>query len=553
MIAFEGIYENLTFIILETVEQIESTREYIRNPDAHRYKQLIDRDSYVDNLKTTIENLCYEQLIQINTSLSKNETNLIRAIQIVGVNLERIADDCISIVKQTDHLDAIDVLYQFEYDEIFCRILGGIRHITSVLESRKLNDALAICKIEDEVDSYYKKNLTRILKRLESGESVRNLVTVLFIYRHLEKMGDSLLNIGEALIVGIVGEKMRISQIESLKRNLATMHEKKTNNLTDLEFRSFWGTRSGCRISRVKLNDDSEESPPVKSIFKEGVIQKIRAEKESLEIWHSLFPGLTPRVFSYQENGDAASLLLEFLDGITLDEMVLQLEQEKLAQIFPVLCNTCDHIWEATKKEQLLPLDYVSQLQRRLITVRSVHPEFVRFEQTLGDSYIASSESLIETCRRAESEMSAPFTVRIHGDYNVSNIMVNGESGTVHYIDLYRSRDADYIQDVSVFLVSNFRLPVFDASLRGNINWVIEQFYQFAVAFARKHHDRTFDFRMALALGRSLYTSTRFELNEKLSKEMFLRAHYLYDRVAKFVNSGAPPRDFKLPESVLYY
>lgn len=156
-------------------------------------------------------------------------------------------------------------------------------------------------------------------------------------------------------------------------------------------------------------------------------------------------------------------------------------------------------------------------------------------------------------CETAEQKLTAPFTVRIHGDFNVSNIMFDMEAERVRYIDTHRSRDADYIQDASVFLISNFRLPVFGSKLRKRLNWVIRNFFTFAREFAIREHDDTFDFRMTLALARSLYTSTRFELNKKMAKEMYLRAHYLLEKMATYVRSSSDVRDFKLPDSVLYY
>jgi hypothetical protein len=110
---------------------------------------------------------------------------------------------------------------------------------------------------------------------------------------------------------------------------------------------------------------------------------------------------------------------------------------------------------------------------------------------------------------------------------------------------------ADYVQDGSVFLVSNFRMPVFEEKLRDRLNGVIEMFFEFLKNFAREQEDRTFDVRMALGLARSFYTSTRFEMNSDFAKEMYLRAVFLLEKV---VNHHTHPWEaFKLPSHVLYY
>lgn len=545
----ESLNENLRFIVLETAKQLDSTLAYIREPEDMKYRDIIERDNYVDNLKVTIEDLCFSRLASPEIETSKADADVVRAVHIIAVNLERIADNCVNIIRQTDHLDNISFMYDFKYEDMLNLLIRGVRKIPQVFEGRRLNDALDVCKIEDETDIYYKKNLARILAMLESGGHTRNLVTVLFIYRYLERMGDSLLNIGEALMIGIVGEKIRISQIESLSRNLENTGAE--DNLDGMSVRAYLGTRSGCRISKVKLpasGDDSYRN----SIFKEGTVRKIKAEKEAVETWNRLIPGIAPRVFSYREDTSSASILMEFLDGNTLDEIVLNAEQAQLKRAFETFVDTVEKVWLTTKKPGPFPVDYVRQIKSRLSRVRDVHPNFFRFEQSLGDSRIFSSEELIETCGSLEKQLTAPFTVRIHGDFNVNNIMFDMEKMQVRYIDIHRSADADYVQDASVFLISNFRLPVFGEK-RNRLNWMIRNFFAYARSFATNQQDETFDFRMTLALARSLYTSTRFELNLKLAKEMYLRAHYLLDKMATHVRTGPDVRVFRLPDSVLYY
>ena len=551
MISFEGLNENLRFIIIETSKQIEAILDYIAYPKKSKHAQIVDRDDHVDNLKAVIENQCFEQMAAPLVKTEKQELDAVRAIHIVAVNLERIADNCISILKQTDYLSSIDVLYQFNYREILHRLRDGIKMIPGVFEHRRLNDSLDICKIEDEIDTYYKNNFEQILKRLEAGDNARNLVTVLFIYMYLERMGDSLLNIGEALIIGIVGEKIRISQIQLLARTLEKQGQEE--NLSNVGMRSFWGSRSGCRISKVKIRDTEEEREYKNSIFKEGGVSKITKELENLERWHQLFPGVAPQLYSSRTQEDTASLLMEYIDGNTLDEIILSADPDRLTPIFHLFTALCERIWTSTKKDAPIRTEYVAQIKTRIPTVRGVHPEFFRTELLLGGILIQSSDALIDVCEQVEATVPAPFSVLIHGDFNVSNIMFVPHEERIRYIDLYRSREGDYIQDASVFLISNFRLPILDVPLRKNLNWVIKSFYEFIESFAKQHGDQTFHFRMTLALARSMYTSTRFELNNKLAKEMYLRAHYLLDKLAGFIKSRQDIRTFKTPESVLYY
>jgi Ser/Thr protein kinase RdoA (MazF antagonist) len=183
--------------------------------------------------------------------------------------------------------------------------------------------------------------------------------------------------------------------------------------------------------------------------------------------------------------------------------------------------------------------------------VRQVHPEFIRQSELVGDQRVLSTEELLQRCTSIERELWPDFSVFIHGDFNVSNIVYNHTEQKVHFIDLHRSGDFDFLQDVSVFLVSNFRMPVTEPYRRQRINWMISQFYAVVAEFAAQGGDRTFGARLALALARSFYTSTRFELGAPLAREMFARSHRLMEDLV--AHSGRPWSEFVFPESILYY
>ena len=55
--------------------------------------------------------------------------------------------------------------------------------------------------------------------------------------------------------------------------------------------------------------------------------------------------------------------------------------------------------------------------------------------------------------------------------------------------------------------------------------------YDFSASYAHKIGDSTFNLRLALGLARSFATSTRFVLDKKLARAMWLRARYLIELV----------------------
>ncbi|WP_031481858.1 PhoU domain-containing protein [Maridesulfovibrio frigidus] len=550
MLTFEGLDENFKFLVFEVRKQITATREFVHSPSRSLFRKITSRDDHIDNLKTIIENKSYSR-INKDTELDDKTLNKIRAIQLASVNLERIGDYCVNIVNQMAYLEDKSFINRFECPEAFDIIEGTTDLIDQGFTEDNMPLALEICKSENSLDSLYKDNFNRIMAEMGSGKNIPNLVTVLFIFRYLERIGDSLLNIGEAIIFSILGERIKIEQFESLQQTLSVSGY--DGAFSDIDFQGIWGSRSGCRIGHVQAKD-KENGPPVAqgSIYKEGNLDKIRGERKNLKIWSEKFPNMVPDVFGYHETPDEnkGSMLVEFLPGCTLDTMLLTSDDADIENGLFTLEQTLRHIWTKTINPTPFKTNYMDQLKSRQPGVLQVHPEFYRYARSPGSPELVSSEELILEAMVAENDIPAPFTVFIHGDFNCNNVVYSNSDERVRFIDLHRSRDFDYIQDVSVFLVSSFRMPVFDRPVRNKINDVISRFYSFTEEFALEHKDSTWQARMALALARSLYTSTRFEFNYGFAKDMFSRSMFLLEKINRYNGNWD---EFILPEDILHY
>ena len=177
-----------------------------------------------------------------------------------------------NITRQTQYLSSKSFLQQYDYKTMFKIIQQSITAITRVYTDNDLTGALQICKAEFELDRMWEENFNILLEDLKKGESVTDIITVIFMFRYLERIGDSILNIGEALIFGIIGDRIKIRQFEALEKTLSKSGFNGT--LNDIDFTSIWGSRSGCRISKVSRKKPSGFK--AQGIFKEGKIKKIK-------------------------------------------------------------------------------------------------------------------------------------------------------------------------------------------------------------------------------------------------------------------------------------
>lgn len=543
----ETIRDNFRFLIIEAENQVKLTYGLLTHFDVRVLEKIAAKDDYIDNLKNTIENNCFSTIHSSKGGLDQKTVNDIRALHVMALNLERIADFCVNIGRQTRYLSDIAVLADYDFGSMFSEIRKALQQIAAVFTAKDLNGALSICRSEFRLDFLYKDNFDRIMVKLKTGKQAADLVTAIFIFRYLERIGDAILNIGEALIFSIIGDRIKIRQMEALEKTLSESGFE--GCLRDIDFTSIWGSRSGCRISRVGRKRPMGFKS--QGIFKEGDIRKIREEYENILKWDAVFSGIAPKIFGYYEKSVTASMLVEFLSGCTLEQVILTEKSDVIRNVIFIFEQTVADIWQRTLQQGPIQTNYMRQLRDRFDAIHQVHPEYARPAFRIGSLKVRSTADLVDACSRIERAVPAPFSVFIHGDFNTNNIIYNHEDQKIHYIDLHRSRQADYVQDVAVFLVSNFRMPVFDLELRERINTVCLYFYEFFSGFAEMNADATFNARLALALARSFYTSTRFELARRFSKEMALRSHYLMERLAD--HEGRPWAHFRLPEDVLFY
>ena len=107
----------------------------------------------------------------------------------------------------------------------------------------------------------------------------------------------------------------------------------------------------------------------------------------------------------------------------------------------------------------------------------------------------------------------------------------------------------DYVQDVSVFMVSNYRLQILDAPHRRRILGLATAFYHMVRQFADDVGDESFAVRLAFGLARSFATSTRFILDKSLAKKMVLRARYLIELLLRDADRN---RRFRIPVQEIF-
>lgn len=522
-----SLHENLQFLIIEVRTQLSNLGLYFESYSVTVAKRIIDRSGYTHNLKSSIHASCVSLMMHHESVPS--ETGLLRSLEIIATDLDRISELCRECIQQVGYLKKRKHLPSKLYITLLRRISTGVKLIDGAISKNNTAQALKIGRIEHKLDCAYKKLLKKHISDLKGNDKHRteDLVSALFIAHSIEQMGDVLLSSSEAIISANLGQPLNTNRYQSLQASIAQLDTLAADTETTLEPVAM--TRSGSGISGINTTSDSGDA--CLAIFKDGQQRKVKEERDGVKNWHEIFPGLAPKILSYHKQGQSAALLIEHLAGHTFEQILLHEPSKLLNQSMRQLQKTLRSIWNETHTPKAVSAHYMKQLQKRLADVYALHPEFAHGGSQIGNSRQPSFDALLEQAMRYEKQLKAPFSVYIHGDFNVDNIIYDPLEKRINFIDLHRSTYMDYVQDISVFMVSNYRLRVEDPELRQRILQQSYSLYQFAARYAKKAGDPTFEQRLALGLARSFATSTRFVLDRTLSRSMWLRARYLLESV----------------------
>ncbi|MDR2405222.1 MAG: phosphotransferase [Deltaproteobacteria bacterium] len=538
-------------LVTEILHATSETRELLKERDPSKSRILYHRTAYINTQVALLQKQTME--LFLGHGAGYRESLFLFGISSIASRLERISDILINLDRQAGYLSDLSFLKEFHLDDFFKDIVSGLNKIIPALDKREVSLAIQLGQVEELLDGLYADRFKKIIEGLSTATGTHgDLVTSLMIVHYLERLGDLLLEIGEKIIYVILGEKIKLEQYKAVGAGLkATGHD---IEIGKMGFKSIWGGRSGCRIGVVRGTEGSYESLDGETVlFKHGPAFKITRERENLELWSELRPGLTADVKAFLPAtlGREATLILEYIPSRNLQSLFMENAPEEAFEALRQSLQIMSDIWRETKKHVPTSAEFIRQTESRMAAVGYLYPQLLKTSGSIGTMEILPLSSLLKHLRKVELGARSSYAMLIHGDFNLSNILYDASHKKIHMLDLHRSAMSDYVQDVTVMLVSILRLPIFKTETRSRLNQAAGEVYDFAKTFASELGDKTYELRLAFGLTRSFLGSTRFVLEEKLARQFVERARYLLEKIYYFSQKELPVSDFTVSREVL--
>lgn len=538
----DAAQENLSFLFAELDGQLARLISYFDDPRPEAAEALIGRAGYSQNLASRVRKACLAGMMRGKRDATR-ELRL-QGVETIARNLDLVSRLARRAVHYAEAVPRRKLLRADAFPKPLKQVRKSVGRAQDALRSGDSRLAVQIGRTRADLGEFHDQLFRTYTRDMQGSKHAEDLAHALLALTEVYRMGEALEAISEAILSINIGQSVQFERYFTLRSVLAGAGQEDD----DIRLQPLAETRSGSAISSVTMRDGRGRE--VDAVFKDGDRRKVKEERVGVKSWNSVYPGLAPQILSYEKRGDSAALLIEHLDGETFEDIVLGGSKTRLAAAQEALHRTVRDIWRQTRTDEPAEMAAMQQLGKRMPDVYRLHPSFRTGPQRIQGQKIDSFDTLVTAATKREAALAAPFSVYIHGDFNLDNVIHAKGDSKVRFIDLHRSRYMDYVQDVSVFMVSNYRLQVLDAALRARITDVALGMHDMAAKFARRQKDPTFEYRLALGLARSFASSTRFIVDKDHARRMMLRARYILE-TALAVPEGKEAR-LRLPMRMLF-
>lgn len=208
---------NINTLINYTLEMFDKSEEILEKSvasmilkDVEKAKEIEQQDDEIDTLRDHIRDRSIE-LMALRQPMAK-DLRFIYALESICLGLERIGDYAVNIADEVVKIgkeEYIKELIDIPKMKDIC--IDMIKDAKKALELRDETLAYNTALKDDLVDKLYDAIQEHTLKIMHEKEmNIDQGVTMLFVARYLERIGDHITNICEKIIYALKGDMIEI-------------------------------------------------------------------------------------------------------------------------------------------------------------------------------------------------------------------------------------------------------------------------------------------------------------------------------------------------------
>lgn len=172
-------------------------------------EEVIQRDDVVDGLEIDIDDLCFalvarEQPVACDLRFVATALKIVKDIERIGDTAVNIAERAIELMREPELKPLVDLpLMASEAQRILKESLDAFVNSDAELAAKVIQKDRAL-------DNLYGQILRELLTyMMEDPRTVSRAIKLIFIAKHLERVGDHSANIGEMVVFLVSGKDVR--------------------------------------------------------------------------------------------------------------------------------------------------------------------------------------------------------------------------------------------------------------------------------------------------------------------------------------------------------
>jgi phosphate transport system protein len=193
-------------------QQLEDAVRAISDADSQLAEQVIQRDSKVDKMELAIDEACV--LVIARRQPAASDLRLVVAVTRAVADLERIGDEAKKIAKHALELteSGPSPMGYTEVRHLAQSVSQMLRNSLDAFARFDADAALETLQQDREIDMEYKTALRELVTYMrEDPRSIGRVMSILWVVRSLERIGDHAKNLCEQVVFIVKGKDIRHS------------------------------------------------------------------------------------------------------------------------------------------------------------------------------------------------------------------------------------------------------------------------------------------------------------------------------------------------------
>ncbi len=181
----------------------------VHDRDIALANQVLDGDEEIDAMEVEVEEECLK-ILALHQPVAQ-DLRFVVAVLKINNDLELIGDLACNIAWRAKALaDLPPIALQFNVLEMSSKVKAILRKALEALVVQDVEAAQMVCAMDDEIDRMNHTNYTRVNEELKKDPTKsETLLSIMYVSRNLERIGDHTTNIAEDIIYMVEGEIVR--------------------------------------------------------------------------------------------------------------------------------------------------------------------------------------------------------------------------------------------------------------------------------------------------------------------------------------------------------